>query len=209
MRRWVLNDSTPGVHHPNSVMHTAPHRCATRPRPDAVPADVTTASQELPPACLAHRPGINSTGHRSRRVRAWSPASPSSASTGASMLASTTITILPQRHGRLTKRHLPTGAAASPVQDFLDRRMAGLLDQPSTQVLLQRLMCRNRTAPQYRMRLLRHILDLHAGHGAINGATGSRRASSTPVPRSWATTVASRTTAPARLLRRHGVGATP
>ncbi len=165
MRRWVLNDSTPGVHHPNSVMHTAPHRCATRPRPDGVPADVTTASQELPPAFLAHRPGINSTGQRSP--------SPFTTPPGASTLASTTITILPQRHGRLTKRHRPTGATASPVQDFLDRRMAGLLDQPSTQVLLQRLMCRNRTAPQYRMRLLRHILDLHAGHGAIMARPGA------------------------------------
>jgi hypothetical protein len=45
--------------------------------------------------------------------------------------------------------------------------MAGLLDQPRTQVLLQGLVSRSRPLPQHGVCALGHVFDLHVGHGAI------------------------------------------
>ena len=46
-------------------------------------------------------------------------------------------------------------------------RAARLLDQPGPQILLERLMCLGGAPAQDSVCLIRHILDLHAGHGAI------------------------------------------
>ena len=101
------------------------------------------------------------------RARAWSPSGPSSPRQVAKTLASTTITVGPQRRHRRLQRHRTTRAAAGMVEDLIERWLAGLFDEPGAQVFLQRLMRSGCALAQDRVGLLRHILDLHTGHSAI------------------------------------------
>ena len=72
-----------------------------------------------------------------RPARAASPSELSSARAGAKMLASTTITILPQDLGRRLDRDSTAGPSACAVEDLLDRGRRCLLDQLGSQVLLK------------------------------------------------------------------------
>src|SRR5215475_2207874 len=102
-----------------------------------------------------------------RRARARSPSGPSSPSEVARTLASTTITIGPQRRHRCFQGDRAPRAAFRPVEDLVEGRFAGLLDEPGAQVFLQRLMRGGGALAQDRVSPLRHIFDLHARHGAI------------------------------------------
>ena len=102
-----------------------------------------------------------------RRARARSPSGPSSPSEVARTLASTTITIGSQRRHRCFQGDRPARAASRPVEDLVEGRFAGLLDEPGAQVFLQRLMCSGRALAQDRVSPLRHIFDLYTRHGAI------------------------------------------
>jgi len=86
-----------------------------------------------------------------RRARAWSPSTPSSARAVARTLASTTITVLPQRSRRYVERHRPAGPTTGPVQNVLHCRAGCLRDQPRAQVLLKRLVRRRSTPTKHRM----------------------------------------------------------
>jgi hypothetical protein len=102
-----------------------------------------------------------------RRARARSPSGPSSPIEVARTLASTTITIGPQRRHRCFQGDRATRAASRPVKDLVEGRFAGFLDKPGAQVFLQGLMRGGRTLAQDRVSPLRHIFDLHARHSAI------------------------------------------
>jgi hypothetical protein len=65
------------------------------------------------------------------------------------------------------KRHCAPGAPASAVEDFLQRRLACVLDQAAAQVLLQGLVRGSGPLTKDRVRLLRHVLDLNTRHNAI------------------------------------------
>lgn len=101
------------------------------------------------------------------RARARSPWEPSSTSATSRTPASTTITIGAHGSSGLLERDRPPGAGAGPVQDIVEGGPSRLLDETCQQVLLQRLVGLRGSATQDRMSLLRHILDLHARHGAI------------------------------------------
>ncbi len=83
------------------------------------------------------------------------------------MLASTTITFLPQDLSSRRDRDTSTGSATGAVEHLSDRRSSSLLDEPGPQVLLQRLMRSCGSLPQHRVRVCGDILDLYARHGAI------------------------------------------
>jgi hypothetical protein len=102
-----------------------------------------------------------------RRARARSPSGPSSPSEVARTLASTTITIGPQRRHRCLQGDRTARAASRSVEDLVKGGFAGLLDEPGAQVFLQRLMRGGRALAEDRVSPLRHIFDLHARHGAI------------------------------------------
>ena len=102
-----------------------------------------------------------------RRARARSPSGPSSPRAVARTLASTTITIGAQRRYRRLQRNRTSRATTRPVKDLLKGRLAGLLDEPGPQVLLEGLVRGSCALAQDGMSLLGHIFDLHARHGAI------------------------------------------
>lgn len=83
------------------------------------------------------------------------------------MLASTTITFFPENFGGRGDRHSPAGSAARVVEHFVHCRRGCLLDQPAAEVLLQRLMRCRRSLTQHGVGVIRNVLDLHTGHGAI------------------------------------------
>jgi hypothetical protein len=56
---------------------------------------------------------------------------------------------------------------ASAVEDFLQRRLACVLDQTAAQVLLQGLVRGGGSLAKDRVRLLRHVFDLNTRHNAI------------------------------------------
>ena len=62
---------------------------------------------------------------------------------------------------------MTAGAAAGPVEDFLEGRLAGFLDQPGAQVFLERLVGGGCPLAQNRVGVFGDILDLHARHSAI------------------------------------------
>jgi hypothetical protein len=119
--------------------------------------------------CGARRSGkaARSASARAARRISTSPPGPSSPRAVARTLASTTITIGAQRRHCRLQRHRTSRAAARPVKDLIKGRFAGLLDEPGPQVLLKGLVRGSCALTQDSMSLLGHVLDLHAGHGAI------------------------------------------
>src|SRR5262245_41404005 len=95
-----------------------------------------------------------------------SPSVPSSARAVARTLASTTSTIPSDGPGRRFEREGSAGAAAGTREHFVDGWTTRLRDQPRAEVFLKRLVGIGSAPLEDGVRVLGHILDLHAGHGA-------------------------------------------
>lgn len=125
-----------------------------------------------------------------RRSRKRSPSSPSSPRATAKTLASTTITLGPDVFDGGPARHSASSTRSHSVEDLFHRRLVRLGNQPTAEVLLQRLVSASRPFPQHPVGVFGDIFDLHAGHGAIlaplaperklSGDRHSRRSSSSP-----------------------------
>src|SRR5205807_10277928 len=65
--------------------------------------------------------------------------------------------------------HRATGASAGPAEYLVERRPAGLLDEPREEILLERLARRRRSLPKLGVNGIGHVLDLNGSHwgGAI------------------------------------------
>ena len=129
----------------------------------------------MPAATCRRRTLLTSKSSSSGAVRSWPrsaalaswPSAESSASAGARTLASTTITVLPDQCRGGDQRDPATPVSTSPVQHLVNRRDGRLVDQTRQQVLLQGLMSSSRPSAKHRVRVIRHVFDLHARHGAI------------------------------------------
>ena len=143
-----------------------PDRPAQGPRGGYQPRRLAPARRSTEATSRSRSSGALSRSPR-RRARARSPSGPSSPRAVARTLASTTITIGAQRRYRRLQRNRTSRAAARPVKDLLKGRLAGLLDEPGPQVLLEGLVRGSCALTQDGMSLLGHIFDLHARHGAI------------------------------------------
>lgn len=91
------------------------------------------------------------------------------------MLASTTSTVIPQQVKRMRHIHSPTPARLDTVQHFIQGRPRRLVDEEREEVFLQGMMRVCGAGAQDRMRLRRHILDLHVRHGAISAPCSCMR----------------------------------
>jgi hypothetical protein len=144
----------------------ATRSASARPARRRSTAPVLTCRRRTDPTSRSRSSGAASSSPRSR-ARAWSPSGPSSARATTNTLASTTSTIRPHRRDRRLQSHRSTRTPAGTVEDLLQGRPARFLDKPRTQILLQRLMRGRGALPQYGVRLLGNILDLHTRHSAI------------------------------------------
>jgi hypothetical protein len=83
------------------------------------------------------------------------------------MLASTTITVVTHGGYRSVERDSAASTPAGAVKYLVQRRPAGLVDQPETEVLLKGLVGCGSASAQHSMCLSGYIFDLHTRHGAI------------------------------------------
>jgi len=128
----------------------------------------------MPAATCRRRTLATSRSSSSGAVRSWPrsaalaswPSAESSASAGARMMASTTITVLPDQCRGGDQRHPATPMSTGPVQHLINGRDGRLMDQTRQKVLLQGLMRSSRSGPEHRVRVIRYVFDLHARHGA-------------------------------------------
>lgn len=102
-----------------------------------------------------------------KRSRASRPSDPSSPSATASTLASTTITIRPDVIDGSSERHAAATAGGDAVEHLVQRGLVRVGNQTTAKVFLQGLMCARGSLTQDLVRVLRNVLDLHTGHGAI------------------------------------------
>ena len=78
-----------------------------------------------------------------------------------------TLTIFTKDGDGIFESQPPPGVGAGAVENLVEGRPAGLLDQEGAQVLLQGLVRPRGPESQDGVRLGRDILDLDTGHGAI------------------------------------------
>jgi hypothetical protein len=78
-----------------------------------------------------------------------------------------TSTLCPQGAGRRLQRNRASRSAAGTLQHLLECGPTSLLDQLRAEVLLERLVRRGGALSQDGVHIVRNVLDLHTGHGAI------------------------------------------